>query len=313
MKVVPLISYAVRAVLLVTPGIVIANILAETGIFSRFSSLTAPFCRLSGLSEASVLSIIAMAVNATAGKSMLAGYYQNGDLREEEVIPALIMGAFPVVLGESLFRVHLPVALVLLGPVVGGIYTGLNLFSSGIQGLFALLYSRRFLADGQPQVAAPAAPETPVALNRQVVISGCRKAVPTLRRVVPVTLAALIVFALLSETGIIDLIAAAFDPLLRLVGLPGESAAALVAHSAHFSAGYAIVASLIETGALTLETTLITLILGSMAVITMIYIKYSVPLYLSLFGSLGVRVSLVTYAASMAAKVVTLLLVMVAA
>ena len=313
MKVVPLISYAVRAVLLVTLGIVIANILAETGIFSRLSSLTAPFCRLSSLSEASVLSIIAMAVNATAGKSMLAGYYQNGDLREEEVIPALIMGAFPVVLGESLFRVHLPVALVLLGPVVGGIYTGLNLFSSGIQGLFALLYSRRFLADGQPQVAAPAAPETPVALNRQVVISGCRKAVPTLRRVVPVTLAALIVFALLSETGIIDLIAAAFGPLLRLVGLPGESAAALVAHSAHFSAGYAIVASLIETGALTLETALITLILGSMAVITMIYIKYSVPLYLSLFGSLGVRVSLVTYAASMAAKVVTLLLVMVAA
>jgi len=137
---VPLISYAVRAVLLVTLGIVIANILAETGIFSRLSSLTAPFCRLSGLSEASVLSIIAMAVNATAGKSMLAGYYQNGDLREEEVIPALIMGAFPVVLGESLFRVHLPVALVLLGPLVGGIYTGLNLFSSGIQGLFALLY-----------------------------------------------------------------------------------------------------------------------------------------------------------------------------
>jgi hypothetical protein len=49
-----------------------------------------------------------------------------------------------------------------------------------------------------------------------------------------------------------------------------------------------------------------------MAVITMIYIKYSVPLYLSLFGSLGVRVSLVTYAASMAAKVVTIALVMVA-
>jgi len=40
-----------------------------------------------------------------------------------------------------------------------------------------------------------------------------------------------------------------------------------------------------------------------MVVITLIYIKYSVPLYLSLFGRFGVRVSLATYAASMAAKV----------
>jgi len=312
--VVPVLSYAVRAVLLVTLGIVIANILAETGIFSRFSSLTGPFCRLSGLSEASILSIIAMGVNATAGKSMLANYYHEGEVREREVIPTLIMGAFPVVLGESLFRVHLPAALVLLGPVVGGIYTGLNLFSSGIQGFFALLYSRRFLADhGRPQVSVPAAPDTPIALNREVVISGCRKAVPTLRRVVPVTLAALIVLGILSETGVMKIVGAAFDPVLQIVGLPGESAAALVAQFVHFSAGYAIVASLIETGILTTGTALATLVLGSMVVITMIYIKYSVPLYLSLFGRFGVRVSLVTYTASMAAKVATLLLVVVVA
>jgi hypothetical protein len=41
-----------------------------------------------------------MGVNATAGKSMLAGYYHKGEGKEQEVIPALIMGAFPVVLGE---------------------------------------------------------------------------------------------------------------------------------------------------------------------------------------------------------------------
>ena len=303
---------AVNAVLLVTVGIVVANILAETGVFSRLSSFTGPFCKISGLSDACVLSIVAMGVNATAGKSMLAEYSRDGKVTEREVIPILIMGAFPVVLGESLFRVRLPAALILLGPIVGGIYTGLNLFSSGIQALFALLYSRRFLADpGHVIAPVPAAPVAALALNRGSVIAGCRKAVPTLRRVVPITLAALIVFALLSATGVMNLIAAAFDPLLRAVGLPGESAAALVAQFVHFSAGYAIVASLLDGGVLTLETALVTLVLGSMAVITMIYVKYSVPLYLSLFGRFGVRVALVTYAASMAAKVVTIALVMV--
>ncbi|MCC7555546.1 MAG: nucleoside recognition protein [Methanoculleus marisnigri] len=306
------ISSAVNAVLLVTAGIVVANILAETGIFARLSSFTGPFCRVSGLSDACILSVVAMGVNATAGKSMLAEYYHDGKVTEREVIPVLIMGTFPVVLGESLFRVQLPAALVLLGPVIGAIYTGLNLFSSGIQAFVALLYSRRFLANpGRTPAPVSLAPAAALALNREVALAGCRKAVPTLRRVVPVTLAALIVFSLLSAMGVMDSVAAAFDPLLRAVGLPGESAAALVAQFVHFSAGYAIVASLFDSGILTFETALVTLVLGSMVVITMIYVKYSVPLYLSLFGRFGVRISLVTYAASMAAKVVTIGLVMV--
>ena len=304
----PVISSVVNAVLLVIAGIILANILAETGIFSRLSSLTGPLCRFSGLSDACVLSIVAMGVNATAGKSMLAEYYRDGKVTEREVIPVLIMGAFPVVLGESLFRVQLPTALVLLGPVVGGVYTGLNLFSSGIQALFALIYSRRFLA-GPGRAPPPVPPAAALMLNGEVVLAGCRKAVPTLRRVVPITLAALVVFSLLSATGVMDGIAAAFDPLLRAFGLPGESAAALVAQFLHFSAGYAIVASLLDGGVLTFETALVTLVIGSMVVITMIYVKYSVPLYLSLFGRFGVRISLATYAASMAAKVITVALV----
>jgi len=306
------ITSAVNAVLLVTVGIVLANILAETGIFARLSSFTGPFCRVSGLSDACVLSVVAMGVNATAGKSMLAEYYRDGKVTEREVIPVLIMGSFPVVLGESLFRVQLPAALILLGPVVGGIYTGLNLLSSGMQALFALLSSRRFLAaPGRAPAPVPPAPTAALALTREVVLAGCRRAVPTLRRVVPVTLAALLVFSLLTATGVMDGVAAAFDPLLRAIGLPGESAAALVAQFVHFSAGYAIVASLLDGGILTLETALVTLVLGSMVVITMIYVKYSVPLYLSLFGRFGIRVSLVTYAASMAAKVITVALVFV--
>jgi len=304
----PVISSVVNAVLLVIAGVILANILAETGIFSRLSSFTGPLCRFSGLSDACVLSIVAMGVNATAGKSMLAEYYRDGKVTEREVIPVLIMGAFPVVLGESLFRVQLPTALVLLGPVVGGVYTGLNLFSSGIQALFALIYSRRFLA-GSGRAPLPVPSAAALMLNREVVISGCRKAVPTLRRVVPVTLAALVAFSLLSATGVMDGVATAFDPLLRAVGLPGESAAALVAQFLHFSAGYAIVASLLDGGVLTFETALVTLVIGSMVVITMIYVKYSVPLYLSLFGRFGVRISLATYAASMAAKVITVALV----
>ena len=95
----PVISSAVNAVLLVIAGVILANILAETGIFSRLSSFTGPLCRFSGLSDACVLSIVAMGVNATAGSRCLPNTTMTGS-DGAGVIPVLIMGAFPVVLGS---------------------------------------------------------------------------------------------------------------------------------------------------------------------------------------------------------------------
>ncbi|HNI41640.1 MAG TPA: hypothetical protein PK272_03125 [Methanoregulaceae archaeon] len=56
-----------------------------------------------------------------------------------------MMSTFPIVLGESLFRVHLPVAVVLLGPVIGTMHLLLNLFASDLQTLGAILYTRLVL------------------------------------------------------------------------------------------------------------------------------------------------------------------------
>lgn len=85
-----MISSVVNAVLLITAGIVVTNILAEIGIFSRFSWFTVPICRVLGLSEVCILSV-AMAVNAKTEKSILAGYQHDGMVTEREVIPVLIM------------------------------------------------------------------------------------------------------------------------------------------------------------------------------------------------------------------------------
>jgi len=277
---------ATRAVCLIIIGIVAVNILARTGIFSRFTKISRPLCRISGLSDGAALSIIAMTVNATAGKSMLAEYHRDGKVEKNEIIPALLMGTFPVVFGESLFRVQLPTAIVLLGPVVGGVYTLLNLFSAFLQAMGALLYTRLVLAHKSgrlPVVSGTGtgnANELPeiTSITPETVREGVRQSIPTLKRVLPATITAILAFYVLSLF-------------------------------MHFSAGYTVVASLMIEGVLTIKQAIITLIIGSMVVITMIYIKYSVPLYLSLFGKDGVRISIITYASSMTAKIICISLV----
>ncbi|MGC9435804.1 MAG: nucleoside recognition domain-containing protein [Methanomicrobiales archaeon] len=309
-----MLQYLLYAVVLITAGLVLASIIAETGLFSRLTRFTAPLSRISGLSHGGVLSLLTMAVSPTAGKAMLAGMEREGTVDRGDVIPTLIMGTFPVVLGESLLRVQLPAALVLLGPVLGIVHVALNLLATLMQTAAALVYThlrrRRYMNTNAAGSPAQTGAEAPIRLDRAAVKSGCRRALPTLRRVLPATILAVVAFWILSETGMLVYIGALFDPLLRLIGLPGQAAAALVAQFLHFSAGHAVVAGLLAEGVLTFEQAVVTLILGSMVIITMIYAKYSIPLYLSLFGRYGVRVAAVTYATSMGAKTLTILLVM---
>jgi hypothetical protein len=305
-------DYLIRAVVFITAGVVLANIIVETGLLNRLRTLTRPLCRICGLSEPCALSLLTMVASSTAGKSMLAEYYRKGDLEKKEIIPTLLLGTFPSVLGESLFRVQLPTAIVLLGPVVGMAHTLLNLFSTFLQALFALCYSHLFLRHAKRACEPDIMPPVPgVHLDRATVVTGWKKALPTLKRVIPAALIATLAVSILQSAGLMDVIADVFNPLLNVLGLPGESSTALVAQFIHFSAGYAVVANLMMEGVLVVKTALITLVIGTMVIITMVYIKYTGPLYLSLFGTYGVKVTVVAYCSSMAAKMVTILMIMV--
>ncbi|TAJ44187.1 nucleoside recognition domain-containing protein [Methanofollis fontis] len=301
--------YLLRASVLITIGILIGSIITETGIAGRLRFLSRPISRLSGLSSPSSLSLVAMVANPTAGKSMLAGFYREGQIRREEVVPTLLMGTFPTVLGETLFRVHFPTAVVLLGPVIGGLYTLFNLFSTLIQTAGAIIWLRFVVGSSEGGITDETNPAERIRIDRPTVRAGVMKAIPHLKRIIPVSVVATTVFFLLYAAGVVEAIALVFSPLLGLIGLPGESITAIVAQAMHFSAGYAVVGTMVTGGILTLEQALVTLIVGSMMVITMIYLKYSLPLYLSLFGVEGTGIAIKTYCASMGAKVLTIMVV----
>ncbi len=311
---IPLFNYLIEALVFIVIGIILANILVESGLFSRISGISKPLCRISGLSSQCTVSILAIFLNPTAGKAMFADLYKKGEVRKEEVVPTLIMSTFPVVVGESLFRVQLPTAIVLLGPVVGTLHVCLNLFSSFIQTVGAVFYTRvvmkKKFIPGEYVPPSPGKPEH-VHFSRAAVKEGIKKGIPDLKRIIPVTIAAVVIFSFLLSIGLLELIGAIFNPVLNAIGLPGESSAALMAQLLRSYAGYAVVAGLLTTGILTLKQALMTLILGSMLVITLIYVRYSLPLNLSLYGKYGVYVTVITYLSSMAAKLITLFLVIV--
>jgi len=325
----PLIEYLIRTTILMAAGVIVANIAMESNLLASLARPIGLLTRASKLPESCTASIFACMISPAAGKSALSEFYRRGEVGKRETILTILISTFPVVLGESLFRVQAPIAVVLLGPVVGGTYFLLNLFSSFIQSFSALLYSRLRMRPEGPNGngTAGSASVTIIEnidvveashevsegrksfrLDRDAVMTGLSKSVPALRKSIPMVVATMILMDLLMSHGAIDGLAAAFTPFLRALGLPGECVAPLAMQFVHFSAGYASVAALMEAGAITSKQAIITLIVGSMGVITMIYVKYSISMYLALFGRFGAKIALVSYLFSMAAKVVTIFL-----
>ncbi len=302
--------YLIRAVSLITVGVIIANVVLESDALRKLSPLMRPFCRASNLPREGAVSLFTSFFDPTTGKSTLAGFYHEGKISDKETILTLLMSTFPIVVGESLFRVHAPIALVLLGPVIGSIYIALTLLAAFIQSFGAFVYAK---------VRIPA----PVCFDDEIygAVSGLsqneklntalKKSFNTLLKVLPIMVVAFLIIDFLFELGVMDHISVVFDPILRVLDLPGEVITALVADLAHFSAGYVIVAALLAKGVITAKQAILTLLIGSMLVITLVYLKYSLPMYVSLFGKLGVKITAITYLSSMLAKVVMILLVVV--
>ncbi len=303
--------YLVKAIILITAGVIIANVVLESNWLRKLSPLIRPFCRASNLPKECVFSLFASFFNPTAGKSTLAGFYHEGKIGDKETILTVVMCTFPIVIGESLLRVQAPIALVLLGPFIGGIYICLNLFSSFLQTFAAFLYSKsRFPPQKDVEEEINFDVNRTSQNQNQKLKTALKKSFTTLKKIIPIMVVAFLIVDLLSRFGLMHTISLFFDPVLKLLDLPGACITALIADLAHFSAGYAIVAALLTKGVITAKQAILTLLIGSMLIISVAYLKYTLSTNISLFGKLGVKITVINYMSSMTSKLLMILLVL---
>ena len=303
-------QYLLKSILFIIIGVVFANILVETNITAKLNFLIKPLCRASNLPDGAIVAILTCLLDSTAGKAALAELYRNKRIREDETITSVVLCTLPTVLGESLFRVHAPIALVFLGPALGSIYVGLNILSALMQAAAAVSYNRIKVHPRHNQTIDQPLPQIKTQINKEIIKKGIKNSVKTLRKIMPILILTTTIIWALIQTNNLSYITKIFTPFLSCIQLPGESITALAAQFIHFSAGYAVIGSLLAQDLITQKQALLTLLIGSMVVITMIYIKYSIAMYIGLFGKLGIKITLINYSASMLAKTLIIIGVM---
>ena len=364
-------KFLLRAVILIVIGVILANILMESGVIERLTPLFLPFCHASRLPKECVISLLTCFFNPTAGKAMLAGFYQSRKVSEREALLTSVMSTFPIVAGESLFRVQAPLAVVLLGPFIGTAYILLNLFSALIQSGVAFFLARMLhepsaqphtqntqqkrkavegggavvvqVQEAQRRLSVSEGSAEAVTLERSAsgtahvneenegkeaetvkereaseqkeermerLKTALIKSVKTLKKVIPTLVIAFLIIDFLLISGGMEVISGIFEPVLHIFGLPGECITAIMADLIHFSAGYATVSALLQSGVINAKQAILTLLVGSILTITMIYVKHSFSMYVSLFGKLGVKISVVNYSLSIISKLFIIAMVM---
>ncbi len=364
-------KFLLRAVILIVVGVILANILMESGVIERLTPLFLPFCHASRLPKECVISLLTCFFNPTAGKAMLAGFYQSRKVSEREALLTSVMSTFPIVAGESLFRVQAPLAVVLLGPFIGTAYILLNLFSALIQSGVAFFLARMLhepsaqphaqntqqkgkavegggavvvqVQEAQRRSSVREGSVEAVALERSAsgtanvneenegkeaetvkereaserkeermerLKTALIKSVKTLKKVIPTLVIAFLIIDFLLISGGMEVISGIFEPVLHVFGLPGECITAIMADLIHFSAGYATVSALLQSEVINAKQAILTLLVGSILTITMIYMKHSFSMYVSLFGKLGVKISVVNYSFSVITKLFIIAMVM---
>jgi hypothetical protein len=149
-----------------------------------------------------------------------------------------------------------------------------------------------------------------IIFNREVITKGVMKSVELLKKVIPMIVIFTLLIYCLMTFGLTDIVKEIFTPIFGILNLPGEAVMVLVANFAHFSAGYATVDILIKNGVLNEKQALLTLLIGNIIGVTMIYLKHSIGTYVALFGKFGLKLAMINYTISIIIKIILITLVM---
>ena len=239
-----------------------------------------------------ITSALISAVSPIAGYTLLAESLKQKRLDERDVIAASFMNSFPTLLN------HLPSLIPILAPIglVGIIYLFTRVMVSGSKSLAGVVYARKRFNESDFELN-PIGKEEVDPLNSTIRM---------LVKIIPVMGVTFFIVCLLTEIGF-------FDKLVELLNLIPLNPYVLMIALTEFmslSAAVALTANLINTSKISFKWALTGLLLGNVVSFSTKYIKHSLPLHLSLFGKLGVKIVLLNAIASLLLDLVVIAVVL---
>lgn len=254
------------------------------GLMQKIATKIQPMLKRLNLSSITIASIATCFVSPTAAYSMLSQALKENEIDEREVIAASFLNSFPSMFSH-LYAFFIPFVIPVLG-FAGIVYSvtrfAVAIVKSVIGYLIALKWKKNDVVEE-------------IKIEKREV-NPLRATADNLKRIVPLMFITFFLVDLLSRYGVFN----KFESLLSFITFFDPNVITL-ATIEFFNVRAAVVfaAGLLETGRINVKWAVVGLLLGNVISFSTRSIKHSLPMHLSLFGKLGVKIvvlnSIVTF------------------
>jgi len=300
------INFALPLLLIIFIAMVISEIIIEMGLLKKIKKIGA-ITKLANLPEVCGLTFAVAIISPTAANSMLQNMRENKILSDKEVLLASLLNSTIVPLRET-FTYHLPVILPILGLYVGIIYVGTIWLSSLALLTFVIIYGRMNLKNTSKKINVTVNNYCNHHISIGNIIKRCLNRFKRISVTLIVTSFLLFTMLNLSLTKKIE---EYIMPLGKIIGLPSQIFPAIAAYIVSPIVGFSMLATLLHNGIITEHDAIISLLLGSIFMIPILYMRFYFPQWISIFGlKLGILRGIISLSISITIRIIILLILL---
>lgn len=272
-------DFALPILFMIFLGLVGTAVLVEMGLMQKFSRLASPIFAHTNLPESCASAFVVSIGSTVAANSMLLKEKKEGCLDEREVLLCSIMNSTPAYVRE-LFTYQLPIVLPALGPIVGGFYAFVFIFTALFK-ILAVAVASKVLLKGNSCKPPESTFNGKVSL-KTAVERAFRKELKVFLKIAGVYLTATTIVFALREQGAFEIFSVL--PLAELFKVPPESIVPLTSYVASPILGISLLGPMIHAGEITNLQAMIVLMLGSMFMLPIFALRSQVPKKVAIFG-----------------------------
>ncbi len=231
--------------------------------------------------------VLAFFAHPIAGLSMLSDLYRRGVLEENEVTVVFLISLIPRNIRIVLMFLA-PIAFSALGFLLGSIYTFLELVTRLSVILLGITLLRGIVRDGCT-VNSDHLEDTTI---WESVVRSMRLFIRTLAVFVPSVFAVM----LLLDMGLLNVLGDVCRPLMNSFGIPASGLVIIAAGTTSMIAGIGVAGSLLAKNVIDGFSALVSIFVASLFHGVVECFRRSLPLNMSFFGRLGVKLTLINLA-----------------
>ncbi|ACX72613.1 nucleoside recognition domain protein [Methanocaldococcus vulcanius M7] len=279
--------YTIKISIIVLITMFLVSYFMNTGVMAKISYHLSPIMKKLKINPISASSILACFFSPTVGYSILAEGLREKKITEKELIGTSLANSFPSVLSH-IFTFFIPVVIPILG-LTGVIFVLIRLgvaFTKTIIGLVYLsLHSTRDYF------------ETPHIENmnrKENIKKSFKRTLKFAKRLIPTMFFMMALVIYLSKIGTFDYIGKFVKPITDLLHLNPNVGILALTEIVNVQAAIVMAGGLLKENILTSKEVIIGLIIGNVLTFSTRYVKHSLPLHISLFGSrLGTKIVMI--------------------